>query len=63
MDTEALEEQAEAVKTGETSADIKDPDEVIDDADVDAGAGPEGEGDDVAGDGAEMFDTDRSGGD
>jgi hypothetical protein len=30
VDIEEMEEEAQAVKAGETSADIKDPDEIID---------------------------------
>ncbi|SDJ77353.1 Regulator of protease activity HflC, stomatin/prohibitin superfamily [Halovenus aranensis] len=40
VDIEGMEEEAQAVKAGETSADIKDPDEIIDDgADPEAGDG------------------------
>ncbi|MEF8781703.1 MAG: SPFH domain-containing protein [Haloarculaceae archaeon] len=39
IDVEQMEQEAEAVKTGEATADIKDPDEVIDEMDEEIGGG------------------------
>jgi len=67
IDTEEMEQQAQAIKAGEDPADIKDPDEVIEEMDQEldggegpgdhtgsAGSSPDDTGDDRSGDGTQQ---------
>ncbi|MFD1511863.1 SPFH domain-containing protein [Halomarina rubra] len=66
MDVEKMEQEAQAIKSGEDTADIKDPDEVIDEMDAEMGGPamdtPEdaaGENTDAGANGSESADTER----